>query len=65
MFKLPMFWIYVAARFKAPDDDIVTAVVVYDLCMDIMQRLCSPGFREECKRFIAIKRKVNAVHISS
>ena len=63
MFKLPMFWIYVAARFKAPDD--VTADVVYDLCMDIMQRLCSPDFREECKRFILIKRKVNAVHIFS
>lgn len=63
MFKLPMFWIYVEARFKAPDD--VTADVVYDLCMDIMQRLCSPDFREECKRFILIKRKVNAVHIFS
>ena len=63
MFKLPMFWIYVAARFKAPDD--VTAGVVYDLCMDIMQRLCSPDFREECKRFILIKRKVNEVHIFS
>ena len=53
-----MFWIYVEARFKAPDD--VTADVVNDLCMDIMKRLCSPDFREECKRFILIKRKVNA-----